>query len=88
MKKVIVAICLFATPCLAQEDPRICAMALNSAEADASNLIRSIHMIGAQRDLARTDNEALQNQIVNLKKQIEDLKKPDVEKPQAEKKPE
>lgn len=78
MRFFIVAVAfLLSVPCMAQEvDPRLCSAQLASAESDASNLLRSMHLVGAQRDVAQVDIAALKRENAELKKQVDNLKKP------------
>lgn len=71
---------LVSTCAMAQEaDPRTCPVQLNLAEADAAGLLRTVHTVGAERDMARSDARKLGQQVEELKKQLAEIKKPDEE---------
>lgn len=67
----------FATAAFAQQpplDPRLCPIALESAETDAKNLISAIHSTGAVNSVCQQDKTALKKQVDDLQKQVDDLK--------------
>lgn len=77
---VLIGVLFLATPAFAEEDARQCPAQLISAETDGANLLRTVHAIGAQRDLLAKDNEGLKQANEALRKELETLKKP-VEEP-------
>jgi hypothetical protein len=78
MKKLLIGFLLLLPSIAYAEDaadPRQCPAQLTAAEADGSNLLRSLHALGAQREIMQSDFLALKKENADLKKQLDELKK-------------